>query len=346
MAYQVYNPLLGDWTVVVSPERSQRPWQGQQDAPHESAMPAYDQACFLCPGNARAGGQTNPDYVDTYVFPNDFAALSDRADTGPDDDGGLFRTRPQTGVCEVLCYTPRHDQPLFRMPHRAVGAVVAMWQARYRDLGGRPDIGHVQLFENHGTEMGASSPHPHGQVWAQSDVPALAAREAARQAAYHADHARHLLLDYAYRELAHGSRVVMDSGHFVALVPYWAVWPYELLLIPKSPCASVADLDGASAEDLAALLHLTLGAYAKLFQRPAYGPAYTMGLHNMPTDGGDYPGYQFHIHIELPWLTPHKQKFLVGYERFANPQRDLTPEQAAAHLRQALAGGTPIAGAG
>jgi UDPglucose--hexose-1-phosphate uridylyltransferase len=317
--------------MLVSPHRAQRPWQGRVEAVQGEGRPAHDPACYLCPGNSRAGGARNPDYSGTYVFDNDFAAL--RADTpaGGVDVDGLLVARGEPGVCRVICFSPRHDLSLAEMQVPSIRRVVDVWAEQYSELGARPDIGHVQIFENKGELMGCSNPHPHGQIWAQASLPLLAAREGERQGAHYAARGRTLLGDYLALELAREERVVCANDHFVALVPFWATWPFETLVISRRPVPHLAALDDAERDGLAELLKRLTARYDNLFGVPF---PYSAGVHQAPTDGAPHPGWHLHLHFLPPLLrSASVRKFMVGYEMLGEPQRDLTPESAAERLR-------------
>ncbi len=337
-----HNPLTGEW-VLVSPHRALRPWQGQVEEPAPEARPAYDPTCYLCPGNARAGGQVNPPYASTFVFDNDFPALlppeagAAQNETPPLPPEGapeeLLQAVPETGTCRVVCFSPRHDLTLPELPVEAIREVVDVWAHEYQTLGARSDINYVQIFENRGAMMGASNPHPHGQIWAQATVPDLPARAGERQAVYFARHGRSLLTDYLTRELTEPGtpRVVIENAHFVALVPFWATWPFETLLLPRRAVPSIELLTGEERDALAdALRQLTI-RYDNLFR---ISFPYSAGLHQRPTDGHPHPHWHLHFHFFPPLLrSAMVRKFMVGYELLAGPQRDITPEQAAERLR-------------
>ncbi|GLC23658.1 UDP-glucose--hexose-1-phosphate uridylyltransferase [Roseisolibacter agri] len=324
------NPLSGEW-VLVSPHRAKRPWQGQVEKPAVAARPAYDPTCYLCPGNARAGGHRNPDYTGTFVFDNDFAALVPGGDDVLVNDGDLLVAHAEPGRCRVVCFSPRHDQSLPDLPLADVRRVVDVWADEYLALGSDPQVAHVQIFENKGEAMGASNPHPHGQIWAQRTVPMHVARELDRQRAHHARHGRTLLGDYLALELARGERVVVANDHFVALVPFWAVWPFETLVVSRRAVPHVAALDDAERDALADVLGRLTRRYDRLFD---VSFPYSAGLHQAPTDGAAYPEWHLHLHFYPPLLrSATVRKFLVGYEMLGEPQRDLTPETAAERLR-------------
>jgi UDPglucose--hexose-1-phosphate uridylyltransferase len=324
-----YDPLRDEW-VLVSPGRTNRPWQGGEERPQVERRPAYDPACYLCPGNTRANGETNPAYETTFVFTNDFAAL--RPDTSADTyEDGLFRAEGEQGTCRVICFSPRHDLTLADMAHDDVRRVVDLWAEQTADLGAR--YRWVQVFENRGEAMGASNPHPHGQVWAGTALPTTIAREDASQHGYHDRAGRPLLLDVAAQE-ADGPRVVEANEHWLVVVPFWAVWPFEVLVLARAPVARMPDLDAARRDALAAILGRTLRRYDALFGVPF---PYSMGWHGAPFGPGadaHLDAWTLHGHAYPPLLrSATVRKFMVGYELLAEAQRDVTPEDAAARLR-------------
>ena len=324
------NLLTGEW-VLVSPHRAKRPWQGAIEKPAPDDRPAHDPTCYLCPGNERVGGVPNPDYTGTFVFDNDFAALRpDDPPAGVDVDG-LLVARGEPGVCRVICFSPRHDLSLADMAVPDIRRVVDVWAAQYEELGARPDIGHVQIFENKGAMMGASNPHPHGQIWAQQSVPLEPARETARMRDHHARHGRTLLEDYLRAELRLDERIVCANDGFVALVPFWAVWPFETLVIGRRPAASLSALDDTERDQLADVVKRLVARYDNLFDVTF---PYSAGIHQAPTDGEPHPEWHLHMHFYPPLLrSATVRKFLVGYEMLGEPQRDITPEGAAERLR-------------
>ena len=325
------NVLTGDW-VLVSPHRTKRPWQGQVEKSPPVTRPSYDPGCYLCPGNARAGGKQNPAFTSTFVFDNDFAALLPDGPRGDVASGPFFQAQAETGICRVICFSPRHDLTLPEMAPADIRRVVDVWAEQVIDLGSRPDINYVQLFENKGAVMGCSNPHPHGQIWSNFAVPQEPAKEDVRQRAYYDEHGRPLLLDYLDAELDAGTRVVVENEHWVALVPYWAVWPFEILLLPRRHVQQMPDLRDDERDALAAILKRLLTRYDNLFETSF---PYSMGWHGQPTDGADHPHWQLHAHFYPPLLrSATVKKFMVGYEMLANPQRDITAEQAAARLRE------------
>lgn len=324
------NPLTGQW-VLVSPHRLLRPWQGKTEKIDAAERPRHDPQCYLCPGNTRANGQHNPDFTGTFVFDNDFAALKpDGADDHIDADG-LFVAETERGICRVICFSPRHDLTLAEMDVADIARVVDVWRDQYAELGARDDIGHVQIFENKGALMGCSNPHPHGQIWASRAVPTEVALEDHHQRAYHARHNRPMLAAVAEREAESGERIVAINTDWIALVPFWAKWPYELLVLPRAHARHLLDLDDARRASLAAILSAATIRYDNLFETSF---PYTMGIHQAPTDGAPNDHWTMHLHFYPPLLRSATiQKFMVGYEMLAEAQRDLTPEQAADRLR-------------
>ncbi|MDO5090482.1 MAG: UDP-glucose--hexose-1-phosphate uridylyltransferase [Cardiobacteriaceae bacterium] len=322
-----YNPLLDEW-VLVSPHRAKRPWQGQEETPDETAKPAYDPECYLCPGNTRINGEVNPVYDAPFIFANDFPALL--ADTpAHSSDDPLMRSMAVRGTGRVICFSPEHDKTLPELPLAAIEAVIATWLAQYRELG--QQYRWVQIFENKGSAMGCSNPHPHGQIWASDFLPNAVAREDDCQRRYFAQHGRPLLLDYAARETKDGSRTVAENAHWLAVVPYWAVWPFETLLLPKAPLPRLTDSNREQQQSLAAILKELTSRYDNLF-RTSF--PYSMGWHGAPFDNGDHAHWQCHAHFYPPLLrSATVRKFMVGYEMLAEAQRDLTAEQAAERLR-------------
>lgn len=325
-----FNPLTGDW-ILVSPHRTDRPWQGQvEKAPEEVSLP-HDPACYLCPGNARAGGAKNPDYAATFVFDNDYPALLPGDGEGSLDQGGLLVARAETGTCRVLCFSPRHDLTLATMDATMIRPVVDTWAEETRTLGARPEIGHVQIFENRGAMMGASNPHPHGQIWATRHPPNEAAREGAAQAAFRTERGRCLLCEVFSLERAAGERVVLGNEHFMALVPFWATWPFETLVVGRRHVTSVTELAGEERDALADVLRRLTTRYDNVFE---VSFPYSMGIHQAPTDGAVHDAWHSHIHFYPPLLrSATVRKFMVGFEMLGGPQRDLTAETAAERLR-------------
>jgi UDPglucose--hexose-1-phosphate uridylyltransferase len=327
------NLLTGEW-VLVSPHRTQRPWQGQTEARVAAPGLAHDPDCYLCAGNTRAGGHVNPAYTSTFVFDNDFQAL--QADAGAEtvDIEGLLRAEGEAGVCRVVCFSPRHDLTLARMSVADIAKVVDVWVEQFFDLGSRDGVRAVQIFENRGQMMGCSNPHPHGQIWATASLPNELLKEQGCQAAYFADKGRPLLADVLDLELRLGERIVYQNAHFVVLVPYWAIWPFETMVLPRRPVSGIDRLTEAERGGLAEALKVLTTLYDNLFQTSF---PYSMGFHQRPTDGEAHPEWVFHGHFYPPLLrSATVKKFMVGFEMLGTPQRDLTPEAAADRLRAAI----------
>jgi UDPglucose--hexose-1-phosphate uridylyltransferase len=323
-----FNPLTGRW-VLVSPHRNNRPWQGKVETASAAKQEAYDPACYLCPGNARVGGTKNPNYTSTFVFDNDFPALH-RDTPAVSIDRGFIRAETEQGICRVVCFSPRHDLTMARMESADVAGVVDAWCDQYQELGALPSIGHVQIFENRGEMVGASNPHPHCQIWATSTVPDEVAIETANQAAYQQEHGSCLLCDYASLE-KQSERMVCENESFAAVVPFWAIWPFEVMVIAKRHVTGLDELQAAERIGLADILRQVAIRYDNLFETPF--PC-SMGLHQRPTDSQPHPSWHFHAHFYPPLLrSATVRKFMVGFELLAIPQRDLTAEQAASRLR-------------
>ncbi len=331
------NPLTGEW-LLVSPQRIARPWQGQVETPATADWPTYDPGCYLCPGNQRAGGMHNPNYTDTFVFDNDFAALLPDIPARTFTRGHDVHSTPlicaesEHGICRVVCFSPRHDLTLAGMHVSAIRRVVDTWAAQYTELGALPWVHYVQIFENRGALMGASNPHPHGQIWATEHVPNEPAKELQQQQAYMSTHDRCLLCDYLALEVCDGQRIVCQNDYAVALVPFWATWPFETLVLPRTHHGALVDLEPAARDGLADILKRLTRCYDQLFQ---VSFPYSMGFHQRPTDGLAYPAWHLHTHFYPPLLrSATVRKFMVGYELLGQPQRDITPESAAERLRE------------
>ncbi|NLG26504.1 MAG: UDP-glucose--hexose-1-phosphate uridylyltransferase [Chloroflexi bacterium] len=329
-----YNPLTREW-ILVSPQRTQRPWLGQVEKSAEARRPSYDPTCYLCPGNARAGGVRNPAYTGTFVFDNDYPALLPEAPAVEFRRGQLLLAQSERGLCRVVCFSPDHSQTLAQLAAEDIRRVVDTWTAQYREIGDLPWVNYVQIFENKGAIMGASNPHPHGQIWASASLPQQVALELASQCEYLHDQSACLLCDYLALEEAGnqlGDRLVAASDDSVALVPFWATWPFETLVLPRRHAGALTDLTEAERTSLTCLLKRLTVRYDNLFLTSF---PYTMGLHQRPTDGQPHPEWHLHLHFYPPLLrSATVKKFMVGYEMLANPQRDLTPEAAAARLRE------------
>lgn len=325
------NLLTREW-VLVSPQRARRPWQGQVEKTPPENLPAYDPTCYLCPGNERAGGVKNPAYAGTFVFGNDFAALLPEEVPAPSQVSPLFQAEPERGICRVICFSPRHDLSMPQLSLDEAEAVITTWSDETAVLFRRPDIAYVQVFENKGAVMGCSNPHPHSQIWSQSRIPNEPAKELVSQKDYYAAHRRPLLLDYLEEELKSGERVLDRNEHFTALVPFWAVWPFEVLVIAHRAVSSLPELSQPERRTLADIYQRVTTRYDNLFE---ISFPYSMGFHQQPNDGGAHPEWVLHAHFLPPLLrSATVRKFMVGYEMLAMPQRDITPEAAAARLRE------------
>jgi UDPglucose--hexose-1-phosphate uridylyltransferase len=328
-----FNPLTGDW-VLVSPHRTERPWHGQVEAGESAAALRYDPTCYLCPGNERAGGAHNPDYSNTFVFTNDFAALKPEVQSARQDESGrgLLLSESEAGVCKVVCFSPRHDLTLARMTVPEITGVVDMWVEQYSEIGALPYINYVQIFENRGELMGSSNAHPHGQIWANQTIPNEPRKEQTAQKAYLENHRTCLLCDYLRLETQAQTRIVVENADFAALVPFWAVWPFEVLLLSKQHTGDLGSLTPAMRTSLADIFKQLTTRYDNLFK---ISFPYSMGFHASPTDAEAHPEWHLHAHFYPPLLrSAMVRKFMVGYEMLASPQRDITPEAAAATLRK------------
>ena len=323
-----YNILTGEW-VLVSPHRTKRPWQGKQEKIPETKRPNYDPTCYLCPGNTRAGGEQTPKYESVYSFTNDFSALLVDTPNILEEDG-LLKAQGETGICKVVCFSPDHSLTLPLMEQKAIADVVALWQKEYSELGAKQNIRHVQIFENKGAMMGCSNPHPHGQIWAQYSIPQEVERKTKMQRAYFEKNGSSLLGDYLQQELDKDERILFQNEHFVALVPFWAVWPYEAMIAPKKQLQNIAALSKEQALAFAEAIKVVTTKFDNLFE---VSFPYSSGIHQSPTDN-DYPEWHFHMSFYPPLLrSATVKKFMVGYEMFGNPQRDITAEQAAKKLK-------------
>ena len=322
------NPLTGDY-VLVSPHRNKRPWQGSRERLPQEDKPQYDPTCYLCPGNERAGGAKNPDYDTTFVFTNDFAALLPEVPEVPAAQNPLLRMDSVCGTSRVVCFSPRHDLTLPEMPVESIRTVVDVWAAQVEELGQL--YRWVQVFENKGQAMGASNPHPHGQIWAESTLPNEVMKEDTQQKEYLRQHAQPLLMDYVELELDQRERLVVENADWLVVVPFWAVWPFETLLLPRRHVLRLPDLTDGERDSLADILKRLLTRYDNLFETSF---PYSMGWHAAPNDDNDYTHWQLHAHFYPPLLrSATVRKFMVGYEMLGEAQRDLTAEQAAEQLR-------------
>jgi UDPglucose--hexose-1-phosphate uridylyltransferase len=325
-----FNPLTHEW-VLVSPHRTARPWQGQIEESVIVSQSQYDPQCYLCPGNARVGGVRNPAYTSTFVFDNDFAALKPDTPPGRFEQDGLLIAEAEPGLCRVVCFSPRHYLTVANMELPDLRRVVDVWAEQFLELGALPLINYVQIFENRGAMMGASNPHPHCQIWSNHAIPNEVAKETAAQDAWRQSCGGCLLCDYVRLEQEAGERVVDENDHFLALVPFWAVWPFEIMVLPKRHVTAIDGLEDAERDALADILKRTAARYDRLFQ---VSFPYSFGFHQRPTDGAPHDEWHMHAHFYPPLLrSATVRKFLVGYEMLATPQRDITAEAAAGRLR-------------
>jgi UDPglucose--hexose-1-phosphate uridylyltransferase len=325
-----FNPLTGEW-VLVSPHRTDRPWQGQMEDEAAAAQPEYDPNCYLCPGNSRAGGVRNPVYSGTFVFDNDFAALKSGTPLDRFEQEGLLLAESEPGLCRVVCFSPRHNLTIANMEAADLRLVVDTWVEQYLELGARSEINYVQIFENRGAMMGASNPHPHCQIWSSHALPNEVAKEQSSLLRWSEGHGSCMLCEYARLEQAGTERVVEENDAFLTVVPFWAVWPFETMVIAKGHVSSIEQLTSKERDGLADILQRTTARYDRLF-RVSF--PYSMGFHQRPTDGGAHDEHHLHLHFYPPLLrSATVRKFLVGYEMLATPQRDITAESAAARLR-------------
>jgi len=327
------NPLTGEW-VLVSPNRAQRPWRGQVENMSGASPPRYDPDCYLCPGNLRANGVRNPHYGATFVFTNDFASLEPDIPSARIDEEGraLVVAESEAGTSKVVCFSPRHDLTLSRMSVEEIARVIEVWTDEYASLGALPYINYVQIFENRGEMMGCSNPHPHCQIWANQTIPNQPRLEQDSQAAYRASNGSCLLCDYLDLERKVGIRIVCENDSFRALVPFWAAWPFEVLLISQKHSRDFVPFNPSERTGLADILKRVTTRYDNLF---AISFPYSMGFHPAPTDGEPHPEWHFHAHFYPLLRTANLRKFMVGYEMLAARQRDITPELAANQLREA-----------
>jgi UDPglucose--hexose-1-phosphate uridylyltransferase len=325
-----FNPLTRDW-VLVSPQRTQRPWLGRVEKIPGEGLPAFDPSCYLCPGNPRASGARNPEYSGTFVFDNDFSAILPESGQTPAETHALFQARPETGICRVVCFSPRHDLTIPQLPLERVGQVVETWREQTAELYHNPNLVHVQVFENKGAIMGCSNPHPHSQIWSQGSIPNEPSKELSSQKDYLSAHGRPLLMDYVQEEHRRQERVVLSNDHFSAMVPFWAIWPFEILLVAHRPVPDLPSLTPDEILSLADIYRQLTIRYDNLFE---VSFPYSMGFHQAPNDGQSHAEWVLHAHFYPPLLRSATiRKFMVGYEMLAMPQRDITPESSAERLR-------------
>ena len=326
-----YNPLINEW-VLVSPHRSKRPWQGQNEVVSSDKLPEYDPECYLCAGNVRANGEKNPLYENAFVFENDFAALKQEEIIFEEDIvETFFKAKPEQGISKVVCFSPKHNLTLPEMPVKAIENIIHTWQKEYTDLGKIDYINHVQIFENKGSVMGCSNPHPHGQIWAQSSLPTQVEKTQKNLKYYFEKHNKTLLENYIQEEIKQEERIVIENEHFVALVPFWAIWPFETMIVSKRNVNKITDFSADEVSDFALTLKELTTRYDNVFQTSF---PYSSGIHQSPTDNELHPEWHFHMHFYPPLLrSATVKKFMVGYEMMGESQRDITPEKSAAVLK-------------
>jgi len=324
------NILTGEW-VLVSPQRTKRPWQGEVSPTEEIIRPKYDPNCYLCPGNKRANGEINPDYKNSFAFTNDFSSLLEKIPSDADNMNDLLVTRNEIGICRVVNFSPRHDLTLAEMKEVEIQKVIETWESEFKTLSEHPKINHVQIFENKGAIMGNSNPHPHCQIWAQESIPTEPAKELKQFTQYFRKNKRSLLSDYLKLELKLKERIVYENSLFVVLVPFWATWPYETMIISKKKYANLLAFKSEEIKSFANAIKVITVKYDNLFQTSF---PYSSGIHQAPTDGKTHKEWHFHMHFFPPLLrSASVKKYMVGYEMLAEPQRDITPEISAKVLR-------------
>lgn len=331
-SHKRFNILTGEW-VLVSPHRAKRPWQGQNEAVNNEKRPTHDASCYLCAGNTRINGEVNPEYSDVFVFSNDFAALQNNSPTFNVNDG-LLKAQSETGICKVICFSPDHSKSLADMSATEIQKVVFAWQREYTELSENPKINYVQIFENKGAVMGCSNPHPHGQIWSQSTLPNEVVKKNTQQLNYYNTNNSSLLGDYLAQELEKNERIIFENDGFVVLVPFWAIWPFEAMIVPKKQQANILEMNNEETFQYAEAISVLTKAYDKIFNTSF---PYSSGIHQSPTDDNANKHWHWHMSFYPPLLrSAAVKKFMVGYEMFGTPQRDITAEQAVKMLKDCL----------
>ena len=331
-SHKRFNILTGEW-VLVSPHRAKRPWQGQNETVNNEVRPSYDESCYLCAGNTRINGEVNPNYDNVFVFTNDFAALQKDSKSFSVNDG-LLMAKSETGICKVICFSPDHSKSLAHMTPIEIQKVVFAWQREYKELAAIKDINYVQIFENKGAVMGCSNPHPHGQIWSQSTLPNEVVKKNTQQLNYFNKNNSSLLGDYLAQELEKQERIIFENDAFVVLVPFWAVWPFEAMIIPKKQQANILELNEDEALLYSEAISILTKAYDKLFNTSF---PYSSGIHQAPTDENANKHWHWHMSFYPPLLrSATVKKFMVGYEMFGSPQRDITAESAVKMIKAQL----------
>lgn len=331
-SHKRYNILTGEW-VLVSPHRAKRPWQGQNEAVPNTNRPSYDENCYLCAGNTRINGEINPQYKDVFVFTNDFAALQKNSKSFSLDKG-LFKAKSEKGICKVICFSPDHSKSLADMEVKDINKVVKAWQSEYKSIGGNNMINYVQIFENKGAVMGCSNPHPHGQIWSQSTLPNEVEKKDKQQRDYYNKNKKSILADYLEQELETNERIIFENNHFVVLTPFWAIWPFETMILPKKHYKNILQISEEESMAFAEAISVITKAYDALF---SCSFPYSSGIHQAPTNNDLNNHWHWHMSFYPPLLrSAAVKKFMVGYEMFGTPQRDITVEQAANRLRDLI----------
>ncbi|MCR8669292.1 UDP-glucose--hexose-1-phosphate uridylyltransferase [Aestuariibaculum sp. M13] len=331
-SHKRFNILTGEW-VLVSPHRAKRPWQGQNEAVSNEVRPSYDESCYLCAGNTRINGEVNPKYENVFVFTNDFAALQTDSKTFTVDDG-LLKAQSEQGICKVICFSPDHSKSLADMAPAEIEQVVLEWQKQYKELGDNDLINYVQIFENKGAVMGCSNPHPHGQIWSQTTLPNEVEKKDTQQRNYYNEHKKSILGTYLAQELEKQERIIFENDAFVVLIPFWAVWPFETMIVPKKHQTNISEMKDNETLLFAEAISVITKAYDKLFNTSF---PYSSGIHQSPTNGEDNSHWHWHMSFYPPLLrSATVKKFMVGYEMFGSPQRDITAESAVKMLRNLL----------
>ena len=329
-SHKRFNILIGEW-VLVSPHRAKRPWQGQNEEISKEKRPTYDRTCYLCATNTRINGEVNPDYKDVFIFTNDFAALQNNSSSFQVNKG-LFKAQSETGICKVICFSPDHSKSLADMQVDDITKVVHAWKKEYISLGENDFINYVQIFENKGAVMGCSNPHPHGQIWSQSTLPNEVDKKDKQQANYFKEKNSSLLGDYLQQELEANERIIFENDDFVVLIPFWAIWPFEVMIAPKKQQRNIAELSDSESRNFAEAISVITKAYDKLFNTSF---PYSSGIHQAPTNGKKNNHWHWHMSFYPPLLrSATVKKFMVGYEMFGSPQRDITAEIAAQRIKE------------
>ena len=331
-SHKRYNILTGEW-VLISPHRAKRPWQGQNEAVNNKKRPSHDESCYLCAGNTRINGEVNPEYTAVFVFTNDFAALQNDSPTFNVNDG-LLKAQSETGICKVICFSPDHSKSLADMSASEIQKVVFAWQREFTELGANPNISYVQIFENKGAVMGCSNPHPHGQIWSQSTLPNEVDKKNTQQLNYYNNNNTSLLGNYLAQELEKKERIIFENDGFVVLVPFWAIWPFEAMIVPKKQQANILEMTEEEALQYGEAIAVLTKAYDQIFNTSF---PYSSGIHQAPTDGNANKHWHWHMSFYPPLLrSASVKKFMVGYEMFGTPQRDITAEQAVKMIKDCL----------